>query len=103
MPASTELGVFLEKVMRINVLKMGGASGGIAGSISGDHLTLQDLKKSAITFAKEYIKPEPDKDELLRLSEEINGYFRILQLTYTLSEKEADKLMDELQALVDEA
>lgn len=80
---------------------MGGASAGIMGSSGTDNDIVNNLKKSAIAFAREYGKPTSNHDELTRLSQEITGYLRTLPLTYTLSEEEVEKLINELQMLVD--
>jgi hypothetical protein len=101
MSASVELDSFIERIMHVNVLRMGGAAAGIMGAAGGDAVILNKLKRSAIAFAREYCKPTPSPDELTQVSQEMYGYLQTLQLTYTLSEKEADKLMDELQALLD--
>lgn len=85
--------------MHITVLRMGGAAAGIMGSSGADNDIVNNLKKCAIAFAYEYRKPTPANDELLRLSQEINGYLHVLQLTSALSEKEFNLLVDYLQAL----
>ncbi len=86
--------------MNINVTRMGGASAGIIGSSSTDNIVLNNLKKSTLAFAREYSKPTSNQNELVRLSQDIYGYLRTLQVTSTLSEEEVDGLMDELQALI---
>lgn len=99
--ASPNLNLFIARIMRIDVLRMGGASAGIIGSAGGDTDTVNNVKKTAIVFASEYSKSSPDQDELTRLSQEIIGFLQILQLTYTVSEDEVNGLMDELQMLMD--
>ncbi len=89
--------------MRLNSLRMGGASEGIIGVPGGDTDSANKVKRSALSFAKEYRKSKASRDELMRLELEIVGYLQILQLTYVLSETEADKLIDELQLLTDKA
>jgi hypothetical protein len=103
MPASTDLNSFLESVMNINVLRMGGASAGILGSTSADSSIVNDLKKGAYLFATEYRKSGADYVTLERLSNEMYGFLQTLQLTYTLSEKEANKFINQLQKLMNEA
>ena len=103
MPNSSELELFIETVMSINVLRMGGASAGIIGSTGTDNVVLNNLKKSAAAFAREYSKPASDQHELMGLSQEIYGYLRTLQVTDTISEEEVDKLMDELQTLINKS
>lgn len=85
--------------MGINILRMGGASAGIFGSTGADNDVLHSLKKSSIAFAAEYKKPTADQVKLEQLSNEIHGYIQTLQLLTTLSEKEAHKLIDQLQEL----
>jgi hypothetical protein len=89
--------------MSINVLRMGGAFAGIIGSSGTDSIVLNNLKKGAVTFARAYSKPVPSRDELVGLSGEICGYLQTLQLTYALSKEEADRLMDQLQLLMDKS
>ncbi len=103
MASYTELDSFLERVMHINVLTMGGASEGIIGSSSTGGVIINNLKKTAIAFAHEYRKPASNHDELMRLEQEIAGYLQTLQLTYTLSESEADRLIQKLQILTDKS
>jgi hypothetical protein len=99
---SVSLEDFLEIIMHIDVLRMGGASAGIIGSTGTDDEVLANLKKSAIAFANEYRKPASRHDELHRLSQAIEGYLLTLQLTATLSAAECDELIDQLQTLADE-
>jgi hypothetical protein len=100
MPNTKKLALFIKRVMDINVLRMGGASAGIIGSSGTDNIVLNNLKKSTLAFAREYSKPTSNQDELIRLSQDMYGYLRTLQVTYTLSEEEVDGLMDELQELI---
>ena len=102
MPASTDLNNLLESIMNINVLRMGGASAGIVGSTGGDISVLNDLKKCAFIFVAEYRKSAADYTTLERLANEMYGYLQTLQLTYTLSEKEANKFVDQIQKLMKE-
>jgi len=99
MSSSAKLDLFIERVMRVNIMRMGGAFGGIFGFSSTESEIINNLKKSTIAFACEYSKPTPNQDELIQLSQEIYGCLQTLQLTYTLSEKEANDLIDELQML----
>src|SRR5665647_600172 len=100
MPMSN-LNHFLESVMHVNVLRMGGASAGIIGSAGADSDIIYNLRKCAIAFASEYHKPKSNHDELEKLSQEIGGYIQTLHVIGTLSEAEVDKLIDELQMLTD--
>jgi hypothetical protein len=102
MSSNANLDSFLETIMHISVLRMGGASAGITGSSGGDSELVNNLKRSAIAFAREYRQPTSRQDELTRLAQEINGYLQTLQLTCTLSASEVDKLTDELQVLAGE-
>jgi hypothetical protein len=101
MPNSPELTLFIQHIMSISVLRMGGAFAGIVGSSNTDNVVLDSLKKNALDFGREYSKPVPGHNQLVELSKEIYGCLRTLQVTYTLSEKEAERLTDELQALMD--
>lgn len=96
---SSNLHAFLEKIMNIKILSMGGTSAGVFGSSGADNDTLNTLKQSAVAFAKEYSKGSPDTDTLTRYAQDIEGYLQILQLTNTVSKDTADKLVDELQSL----
>ena len=100
MPDSEKLALFIEKVMNINVLRMGGASAGIIGASGTDNMVLNSLKKSSAAFAREYSKPISNQHELVGLSRDIYGYLRTLQVTYTLSEVDVDGLMDQLKVLL---
>lgn len=101
MPSTTKLDIFIEKIMRVNVMRMGGAFAGILGFSGADSEIVNNLKKATIAFAHEYSKPAPSQDRLIHLSQEIYGCLNTLQLTYTLSEKEANLLIDDLQILMD--
>jgi hypothetical protein len=96
MTLSNELDDFVDSVMRINIMRMGGAFTGIVGASGTGSTVVYELRKSVMAFANEYHQPTPSHDQLERLSQEITGHLRILQLSYTLSEKEADKLIDQL-------
>ncbi len=87
-------------VLSIKVQRMGGAFAGIMGASGADNDILNKLKRTSLSFAKEYTKSEPNQSVLKRLTEEMYGYLQTLQLTYTLTEKEADQLIDELGALL---
>ncbi|MGH7142491.1 MAG: hypothetical protein ACREF5_03460 [Candidatus Saccharimonadales bacterium] len=99
MSPSNDLNSFFEKVMHISVLRMGGAFAGILGNAGADSDVLNDLKKQTIIFVREYHKPTPNWDELVRLSQKMIGYLEVLQLTNTLSEEESGNLINELQKL----
>jgi acyl-homoserine lactone acylase PvdQ len=101
MAQSLTLDLFLERIMNMNLLRMGGASAGIFGSSGADTDILNRLKNTTITFANEYRKPKEGHAKLVQLSKDIYGYFQTLQLTNTLSEKEANKLIDQLDKLTD--
>jgi hypothetical protein len=103
MPNSEKLRLFIERVMDLNVLRMGGASAGIIGASGTDNVILNNLKRSTVAFAREYSRPTSSQLELVGLSQDIYGYLQTLQVTYTLSETEADGLMDELQALMNKS
>ena len=81
---------------------MGGAAAGILGASGADNDIVIKLKRVAISYGQEYKKANPNRAELLSLSQEIYGYIQTLQLTYTLNESEASKLIDELQELDDQ-
>jgi hypothetical protein len=100
MSSSADLNLFLEKIMRINVLRMGGASAGIFGSPGADSDVAYNLKKTALAFASEYCKPAADQTVLDRLSNEVYGCLQTLQLTYVLSEETANELAGQLQDLL---
>ncbi len=101
MAQKSDIDLFLDQIMKIRVTRMGGASPGIFGQVGTDGDLVNSLKKSAIAFATEYRNPESNKDEVLRLSNEVEGYIRSLVLTNTLSENEVDKLLDKLYSLSD--
>lgn len=101
MAQKSDIDVFLQSIMKIKVTRMGGASPGIFGQVGTDGDLVNSLKRSAITFATEYRKPESNKDEVPRLSNEVEGYLRSLVLTNTLSENEVDELLDKLYSLSD--
>lgn len=98
---SSDVHLFLEKLMNIKILNMGGASASIFGSSGAENDTLNSLRKSAITFAVEYSKQSPDVNALLEYSQEIEGHLQVLKLTNTVSEDTADKLINELHALTE--
>lgn len=95
----TEIDDFLARIMNLNVLRMGGAAAGIVGSSGADSDILYRLKKTAVAFASECRNPAVNRDELQRLSGEVAGLIQTLQLTSTLSDEAADKLLDQLQNL----
>jgi hypothetical protein len=95
------MGQFLDRIMSINVLRMGGAFAGIVGSSGTDNIVLNNLKRTAVTIARAYNKPATQRDELVELSEQIDGYLQTLQLTSTLSKEEVDGLMEQLESLID--
>ncbi len=103
MSSTEDLNHFLEKIMRINVLRMGGASAGILGASGADNDVMYNLKKCTVIFASEFRKPNADQTVLKRLSSDIYGFIQTLQLTYALSEKEANKLTDQLQDLLEKS
>jgi hypothetical protein len=90
---------FLKKIMEINVATMGGATAGIIGTSGTGSDVINNLKRTSISFAREYSKQNPSQPELKRLEHQIVGQLRILQLTYTLSEHTVNTIVDELQAL----
>ena len=99
MPASTQLSLFVERIMNITVQRMGGAAAGILGASGADNDIVIKLKRAVITYGREYNQSLPNQTELMRLSQEIYGYLQMLQLTHTLSEDETGKLIDDLQSL----
>lgn len=99
MADSSELDLFVEKIISITVQRMGGAAAGILGASGADNDILIKLKRVAISYGQEFKKTKPNRAELLSLSQEIYGYLQTLQLTYTLTNIEASKLIDELQGL----
>ena len=101
MDKSSSLKLFIDRILNFNVVRMGGASAGIFGSTGADYDVLNSLKNSTIAFATEYRKPTTDHAKLKQFSNDIYGYLQTLQLTYTLSEVEANELIDQLQKLTD--
>jgi arsenate reductase-like glutaredoxin family protein len=98
-----ELEQFLQRIINISVLRMGGAVAGILGSAGTDNEVLNSLKNATIAFAVEFKKSAPNKDELRQLANDIQGYLRTLQLTNTLSEEETNKLLNTLQDILAKA
>lgn len=101
MSDSANLNLFIQKILNITVQRMGGASAGILGSSGADNDIVNNLKKTVIAYANEYTKTTPSRVELVSLSQYIYGYLQTLQLTYTLTATEADKLINDLQELTD--
>ena len=99
--APADLQLFLARVMGMKVLRVGGASAGILGALGGESETLNNLKRTALEFAKEYTGPKPDHASLGKLAQDIEGYMRTLQLTNTISSDEVDSLLEQLHVLVD--
>jgi len=99
MPTPPKLKLFVDKVLAISVQRMGGAFAGIMGASGSDNQILNKLKRAAIAYANEYTKSSPGRVQLDNLSNEMYGYLQTLQLTYTITEDEATKLIDELQDL----
>jgi len=103
MSQSSDLKLFVERIMNIKVLRSGGASAGVFGYAGVDNEILNKLKSSSIAFATEYRQPNPDQTKLKQFSDDIYGYLQTLQLTSTLSAEEANKLIDCLTKLNDAA
>jgi len=97
--APADLQLFLARVMGMKVLRVGGASAGILGALGGESETLNSLKRTALEFAKEYTKPNPDHEALAKRVQDIEGYVRTLQLTNTISSDEVDSLLEQLHGL----
>ena len=100
MSSSADLKLLFKSIMATNVLRMGGASAGILGLLGADNDIVNNLKTSTVAFASEYRKPKPDRAVLEQLSYKIYGFLQTLQLTHTLSEEAARKLIDQLQSLM---
>lgn len=101
MAHNSDVDLLLERIMTINVLRMGGAAAAIAGSAGADGVLVNSLKRSAAAFANEYQKTDPSHDTLARLATEISGPLQTLVVMGTLSREEADLLTDQLQTLTD--
>jgi hypothetical protein len=101
MEQKSDVDAFLQSIMKIKVTRMGGASPGFFGQVGTDGDLVNSLKRSAIAFATEYRKPGSNKNEVLRLSNEVEGFLHSLILTNTLSENEVDELLDKLYSLSD--
>lgn len=86
--------------MRVNVTYMGGAAAGIMGLSDANNDIANELKKTSVNFAQEYQKKELNQTELVHLSEQIIGYLQTLQVANTLSESTAEKLIVEVERLV---
>lgn len=98
---SSQLHAFLEKIMAIQALNMGGAAAGIFGQSDAQQDVLRGLKHTTATFAAEYVKPAPSASLLDKLSKEIDGSLQTLYVTNVLSKDSADTLIDELHLLID--
>jgi hypothetical protein len=92
---------FIKKIMNIVVGRVGGNPAGIFGFPRTEDDVLDNLRSSVAAFAHEYSKQKPDKELILKLSEEIEGYLRTLQLTSVLSAEEFEKLLSDLRVLTD--
>lgn len=103
MPQLSDLGHFLENIMQVNVIDMGGAKASILGAPDANNDVVNTLKKNAIAFAEEYRKSKPDQTELMRNAEQVSGCLQTLQLTNTLSERTTTTLLDDLEKLMDKA
>jgi hypothetical protein len=96
-----DLEQFLQRIINISVLRMGGAVAGIIGSVGADNEVLNSLKNTTIAFALEFKKPIPNKEELRQLANNIQGYLQTLELTNALSEEKTNSLIGELQKIID--
>ncbi len=101
MSQHSDLDMFLEKVMHISVLRMGGAAAGIIGSSGADVGIVNSLKKTTLDFANECRKPTPNQAELQRLSNEVGGFLHTLGVLSILSAEETTNLIQQLQKLTD--
>jgi hypothetical protein len=90
---------FLQKIMNINVMSMGGAMAGIIGSSGAGADVVYNLKRTSVEFAGEYRKAHSNQSKLNKFEQKIVGQLRTLQLTCTLSENTVNMLIDELQLL----
>lgn len=100
MTQQTKVDNFVKQIMDIQVTRMGGASAGIFGQAGADVDITNNLKRTVIAFAKESQNTKPDKNALTQYSEEIEGQLQSLVLTNTLSQKEADELVNKLHTLI---
>ena len=86
--------------MKIEVRRWGGASAGIFGQAGADSDMTNSLKRIALAFATEYRKSTADKDEIMKLSNDMEGLIQTLIVTNTLSESEAIEIIDQLHFLI---
>jgi hypothetical protein len=101
-PHRSDLDTFLAKIMELKVLNMSGASAGIFGYTEPGNLILNDLKRSAVQFAKEYIRPKTDEPTLSGLAKQIEAQLQTLSITGDFSEKAANKLISDLHTLLEQ-
>lgn len=99
MSEPSDLRQFLEHIMQIDVVQMGGARAGIVGSSDANSGTINKLKKNAIAFAQEYTKQKSDHTILTQTADQVIGCLLTLQLTSTLSETTTVALINELEKL----
>ena len=97
--SSSSLDSFIERVMRIRVLRMNGAGAGIIGSSSVEFGVVQELQKSALQFATEYRKPSPDQATLRETTAQLSGVLQMLGVLSILSEQETNELVQQLHEL----
>lgn len=93
---------FVETVMAIQpgMPGLGTTSSGITGTIGSQGLVGEQLKTSVLTFAAECAKPEPDRPELYKMAQQVEGDLLSTGIISGISESKLEKLIEDLHELV---
>lgn len=98
---SSGLHAFLEAVMTVKSMTMGGASSGILGSSDPADVPIHDLKRAAVAFAEAYRDPAHDRVALNRLAADIEGHIQAIAAMGIIAGETSDQLIDQLRTLVE--
>lgn len=94
---------FIERIMQVRVLRMGGSASGILGVAGPEDRTVYELKRSAVALGRLLQTNRHSVEEVQNLATDIEGHIKTLQLTSTISMKLGDSLVDQLQSIVQTA
>lgn len=98
---TSDLAVFMQKIMQINATTpgMGSAGPGILGITANGDETVYQLKKITVAFANECSKQQPDKKLLADFDQKIEGLLHTLQIFSVISGTTYQQLVTDLQTL----
>ncbi|HEX8226649.1 MAG TPA: hypothetical protein VF572_02160 [Candidatus Saccharimonadales bacterium] len=93
---------FIDEILRIQpgMAGVGSAASGILGTTGTEGVAGERLRADALDFAREYSRPQPQREGLIRAAQALEGSLQTVKMVSGVSDAKLDKLVGTLHSFL---